>query len=284
MDREAADQGDLAVRELAGRHRGGRRNRAVDLSPLATARTRPASRGRSVRRFSAVAVVAAAIGAPVALNPSTIAGEPVVAVAPEELVEDHAGDGETAGGVPGGAGQVFARYGDVDLVVPDDGVRLVAYHEAAYSDALAVEPVGTKVTNDNPTKFTDPGPMEGPEYAILNARDRPTAATSAIDVAMEPGAEVTSLVTGEVVHVEEYHLYGRHRDHRIELRPDARPDLVVVLIHVEQPLVEVGDLVVAGETVLAPAAVMFPFESQIDRYVGEPRGPHIHVEIKRAED
>lgn len=285
MSRGTSDVGDVAVRGIADRHRGTRRHGRVDAAPAAPRDRRARGRGRAVRRFSAVAVVALALGAPIALDPGAIAeqsgAETALSAPPSEAGADEGAEGGEEVAEPGTRASTFARFEDLDLVLEEGGVRLVAYHEAAFDDALPLDPVGTNVENDNQGKFTDPGPAEGPDYAILNARDRPTAATSAVDIAFEPNTPIVSLVSGVVTEVEEYRLYGRHRDHRIEIAPGGRSDIRVVIIHVEQPEVSIGDEVIAGETVLAPAAVLFPFESQIDRYVGDPRGPHIHVEVKR---
>lgn len=284
MSRRTRDGADAAVRGIVEHQRRASRNGRLRPARAGRRERRLLERGRSVRRFSAVAIVALALAAPLAIDPGTIADHGGAEAASEQVTEaEPETSGQPEDAPPADGPEVFARHGDLELVLPGEEVRLVAYHEAAFPDALPLDPVGNKVANDNRRKFTDPGASDGPDYAILNARDRPTAATSAVDIAVDPGTPVLSLVTGVVTDIEEYWLYGRHRDHRIELQPDGHPDLRVVIIHVEQPEVEIGEEVVAAETVIAPAAVLFPFESQIDRYVGEPRGPHIHVELKHAD-
>lgn len=177
----------------------------------------------------------------------------------------------------------FARFEAVTLVLPSGSTRAVAYHEAAYPDALQLLPVGRMLTNDNPTKFRAPRGAEEPGYHVLSSRGRANPATSAVDLVLDDGDDVRAVVSGRVTLVQPYRLYGRYDDTRIELVPDGRPDLRVVIIHVEGVRVRPGDRVLAGATVLADTANLFPFRSHVDRHVtGEPR-PHVHVEVKAAD-
>lgn len=82
-----------------------------------------------------------------------------------------------------------------------------------------------------------------------------------------------------------YTLYGQHADVRVEIEPAGRPDLRVVMIHVSDVQVEVGDMLTGGESVVAGSATPFPFESQIDRFTEEVGGralPHVHLEVRPA--
>lgn len=176
---------------------------------------------------------------------------------------------------------LVARMDEVELHLVSSSALLVGYHEASRSQALAFDPVGTIVANENPTKFDPPADdADGVEYLVLSSRGRPQPATSAIDVVLPEGEAVRSPVDGEVVDVRPYRLYGSHDDTRIEIVPTARPDLRVVLIHVAGARVGVGDVVWAGETVLADHGNRFPFSSHIDRYLEPERHPHVHIEIK----
>ncbi|MEX2504259.1 MAG: hypothetical protein WD378_05375, partial [Egicoccus sp.] len=93
---------------------------------------------------------------------------------------------------------------------------------------------------------------------------------------------VRAPVDGEVVDVRDYYLYGKHRDQRVEIVPAANPDLRLVMIHVDGVAVETGDVLVAGETVVAAQARRFGFSSHIDRYTEPDRHGHVHLEVKPA--
>lgn len=176
----------------------------------------------------------------------------------------------------------FARVGDLTLALPSTDVILVGYHEASFPEALELVPVGRVDANDNPTKFTAPtSTAPQPRFVVLSSRGRPHPATSAADLVLRDGDPVRAPVTGRVSGVRPYLLYGSHADTRVEIVPRDRPDLRVVLIHVTDVQVEVGDPVVAGRTPLAASANRFPFASHIDRYLDPERWPHVHLEVKR---
>lgn len=181
---------------------------------------------------------------------------------------------------------VFARTERLALRLPADDVVLVGFHEASRKEAVGLTPVGVLMENANTTRIQPPPDTDGPEYVILSSRGRAPAPTSAVDLVMRDDTPVRSPVSGEVVDVREYFLYGKHRDHRVEIAPDGAPHLRVVLIHVRDVAVGAGDRVEAGTTILAGSANRFPFGSHIDRYTEPDRWPHVHVEVKstRAPD
>lgn len=213
------------------------------------------------------------------LAPSLVSDGTEVAGGVRERSSDSAigASADDAEREPGTA--AFARHGGLTLFLLSERPVLVGYHEASYPEALALEPVGHLRGNDNPTRFTAPPAEPGPGYRILSSRGRPQPPTSAVDVVLEKGDPVRSPVDGVVTGVRAYRLYGTHPDTRIEIRPADRPDLRVVLIHVEDPRVAAGDTVHAGHSVLAASATRFPFSSHIDRYLDHPH-PHVHLEVK----
>lgn len=175
----------------------------------------------------------------------------------------------------------FASYQDLELFLPSTRAMLSGFHEASYRHAVRMRPWGSPLANDNPRKDARPPSDPGPNYVIMSTRGRPTHATSAADIAVPSDAVITSPVDGTVVEAEPYSLYGTYPDNRIRIRPTARPDLVVTVLHVTGPRVAVGDTVTAGETPIAASATDFPFPSHVDAYSGG-HPPHVHIEVKRG--
>lgn len=246
----------------------------------------PAVPRTAVLRLLLVAALGLGLAVPVLLRPSEVGGVEVDALADAVAPLRDSVALRSAGAAVADAAELpppVASVSGLVLVAPSDRVGIVGFHEASYPDALALQPQGSNQANDNTTKFTDPGATDGHPYVVLSSRGRRTAATSALDIAVEPGTPIRSMVEGTVVAVDAYHLYGRYQDTRIEIAPAARPDLRVVIIHVTDPQVAPGAHVVAGETVIAGAANHFPFRSHIDRYVEGTPGPHVHIEVKSAE-
>lgn len=183
----------------------------------------------------------------------------------------------------------MAEVDGVPLVVPAaaEETAVVGFHEA---NGGGTQPLVPSVPLDAvhnggvETSEGDPHP-EQPTTLVLPSRARGSHAASAVDVAVPEGIEVTAPVTGEVVAVSPYSLYGKYADTRIEIVPDGRPDLRIIILHVTGPLVSVGDAVIAGETPIAGSSTAFPFASQIDRFTAEAFGeptPHVHIEVKRT--
>jgi hypothetical protein len=175
---------------------------------------------------------------------------------------------------------VFATFGPLELYLPAVKPVVVGFHEASSGEALALAPVGTAKSNDNTTKFDPPAEVEGADYRVMASRGRVHSATSAVDVVMRDDEPVLAPVSGTVTDVEEYVLYGNHRDVRLEIAPDDAPEMRIVMIHIDDIQVEAGDEVVAGNTPVAGTARVFPFGSQVDRFTEPDRWPHVHLEVK----
>lgn len=223
-----------------------------------------------------VAATLAASGPVAAVGGGTPASDLAVAAAPSAVSPGGHGDG-----APAGAPVRFASYQDLELFLPSTRALISGFHEASYPHALRLRPWGTPLANDNPRKDAAAPTDDGPNYAIMSTRDRPTQATSAVDVAVPHHAPIASPVSGRVVEVTPYALYGRYADTRIRIRPADRPDLLVTVLHLSAPAVRVGDDVVAGRTRIAGRSTAFPFRSHVDAYAGG-RPPHVHIELRRA--
>lgn len=113
----------------------------------------------------------------------------------------------------------------------------------------------------------------------LPSRGRGTAGTSAVDVAMDRGDAVRAPVSGRVVEVRRYSLYGKTPDYKIRIVPDQNPGMLATVLHVVNPRVRVGQHVTGGESILADEARLLPFWSQIDATTGGGRG-HVHIELR----
>lgn len=179
---------------------------------------------------------------------------------------------------------LMARHaGGLELLTPSAAPILVGFHEASTPHAEVLEPVGRPVELRGRSA---PGPSGGPagaavgaSYVVMESRGRPFAPTSSIDVAVPEGIEVLAPVSGTVLVVESYRLYGRHDDVRIEIVPDDAPELRVVLIHLVDAAVAPGERIIAGESVIAASGRRLPFASQIDDEVGATVA-HVHLEVQ----
>lgn len=203
------------------------------------------------------------------------ADEPSQAATEEAPADEATPVGELA--------RTFAVVEGVELGLPSPNVLLIGFHEASSRWSLALAPQGRLFQNENTNKVTAPRDVaDGPGYLVLSSRGRRAAGTSAVDIVLRDGEPVLAPVSGTVVEVGPYSLYGRYPDHRIVIQPDANPNLRVTLIHIVGVGVTAGQRIEAGVTQLATGPNRFNFTSHIDRYFPTDRWPHVHIEAKRA--
>lgn len=182
----------------------------------------------------------------------------------------------------------IARVAAVDLVAPSVDTVVVGFHEAAGGGTETMESLAPLAVELN-AKETAVAPDASNEQVAavmeLPTRERGTAASSAVDVAVPAWQDIVAPVTGRVVTASPYTLYGEFADNRVEIEPDGQPGVRVVMLHIGEVEVRPGDRVVAGETVVAGTAKQFPITSQIDRFAEEISGrahPHVHMEVIRT--
>lgn len=212
------------------------------------------------------------LAGPTTASPTAASPSPVGTTSPD--AEDHR------------TGPVATR-GGVELVVPSRYALLVGFHEGG-SSALELEVVGAVAADHAAagvrTIAPDDRDPDDPTVIVLPGRRRGTAPTTAMDVVVPPDRPILSPLDGTVTAVEDYLLYGRHRDVRLSVGPRGDDTVTAVLLHLEDVVVAVGDELRAGETVVARRARTLPEPSQIDRYtrrsVHDDAPPHVHVELR----
>ncbi|GAB4289026.1 MAG: hypothetical protein Kow0067_14820 [Coriobacteriia bacterium] len=106
---------------------------------------------------------------------------------------------------------------------------------------------------------------------------------TAADIGAAPGSIVYSPVSGTVVLVRPYQLYGQHDDFEIHIQPDGHEELDLVIIHIDEVTVAEGDRVNAGAT---PVAVVRKMSDKIDLQLGgyvPDGGDHVHFQLNSLE-
>jgi hypothetical protein len=175
---------------------------------------------------------------------------------------------------------VLATVDGIELMVPVAEPILIGFHEASTVEAFELVPGGWLSVDRNHDRARPDDDRDGWPYVVLATRGRPFVSTSSVDIVVPEDAPIVAPVSGTVTDVRTYYLYGRHEDVRIEIVPTDAPHLRVVLIHVGDVRVAMGDQVEAGTTVLAGWGRRFPFRSQIDDDVSPGRYAHVHLEVQ----
>ena len=140
---------------------------------------------------------------------------------------------------------IFASYKKLKLHLPVRVKSLteVGFHQASYAYALPMKTTLpdaklSQASNHRGTRRKVATQTTGPDAVLVGKvlrmwRPRPGKPDTAVDVGAKPGTAVFAPVTGTVVKVKKYKLYGKWDDYEIHIQPDGYPDLDVVMIHVD---------------------------------------------------
>lgn len=198
----------------------------------------------------------------------------------------------------GPATPLFATYRSLQLhlVVAEQDLTELAFHQAARPNALPMESLlpdadpaladhkrgtGRVVPNRDPDA-AEPAILGGEVIRMWRA-SRSGPPNTAVDVGALAGAPVFAPVTGTVIEVKLYQLYGAHEDLEIHIQPTGWPEIDLVIIHVTDSTVHAGDLVVGGITRIASVRLLSDrVNHQLADYTPD-SGDHIHMQLNRVE-
>lgn len=192
---------------------------------------------------------------------------------------------------------VFASWKNVELRLPVPPAELteIGFHQAARTYALHMK---TKLPTADLSEAKHKGTGRAPGKALntdgtLNVsvlrmwRSRPGKPDSAVDVGAVAGTVVYAPVSGKVIKVKKYKLYGRIDDYEIHIRPDGRSDVDVVLIHIDGVTIKPGDTVQAGLTQIGAVRKLHDkTHHQLADYMNpkQGKGDHVHIQLNNTKD
>jgi murein DD-endopeptidase MepM/ murein hydrolase activator NlpD len=190
---------------------------------------------------------------------------------------------------------IFASYGRLKLHLPVPVSKLteIGFHQASYAWALRMKtPLkDAKASESNAHRGTSRDTSRQPTGAdavlvgkVLRMwRARPGRPDTAADVGAKPGTTVISPVTGTVVKIKSYKLYGKWPDYEMHIVPDGYDNLDIVMIHLADLEVKPGQRVIAGVTPVAHVRKLSDkFTDQLAQYVKD-GGDHVHLQVNNSE-
>lgn len=189
-----------------------------------------------------------------------------------------------------------AAYDGVKIYSPiaQSDLTGVLFHQASYNTAVVMttklpDADLEKVSQEHPVrvnhKQTDGDWVDADALHLYRVQDATLMDTS-IDMGAKAGTMVYAPVTGTVVLVEKYDLYGYVPDVKIHIQPEGRPDLDVVLLHQYDPEVKAGDWVEGGVSPLSHVRDIAKdlTDVQLGFYTApEDPGNHSHVQVNNAD-
>lgn len=254
-------------------------------------RSAKAARRRAITLFTAALAAVALVLAATGWYRSSAERTPTTPLAaPPEIVGVERAVPASAAPTP-----FFARYRDLHLYLPIDPQSLtaIAFHQASGETALSLDSLlpdanMNLAAENRSSERVKPGVSKAGQ-AVLEGEvlrmwrtNRSGPPDTAVDVGAAPGTIVLAPVTGKVTDVILYQLYGADEDHEIHIQPFGRPDLCVVLIHIDEPSVAPGDMVTGGITPIARVRLL---SDKIDHQLGGYTtcgGDHVHIQINSA--
>jgi murein DD-endopeptidase MepM/ murein hydrolase activator NlpD len=189
----------------------------------------------------------------------------------------------------------FASYGRLKLRLPVETKRLteIGFHQASYAWALRMksplkDAVVSAVNAKRGTGRDISSQPTGPDTTLVGQvirmwRSRPGKPDTAADVGAKAGSTIISPVTGTVVKIKSYKLYGKWPDWEMHIIPDGYSNLDIVMIHITDPTVKAGERVIAGVTPVGHIRKLSDkVTDQLAQYVKD-GGDHVHLQVNNAD-
>ncbi|MGV8083478.1 MAG: M23 family metallopeptidase [Coriobacteriia bacterium] len=262
-------------------------------------RQRDAQRKRTLRTgaFVVILVVVVLGGFTLwrAMSDRAVEGEKVVSLASLQTANSAAASTKAAAAPVQDPTPIFATYGDLSFRLPVAVSTLteVLFHQASYSYALHLAtpmPIAdlASAANKAGTHRDISAQPKGDDAVLVGSvlqvwrSGRSGKPDTAVDVGAEAGSDVYAPLSGTVVKVKPYLLYGKYDDIEVHIQPTGHPELDLVLIHVDGITVTPGTQVTAGVTKIGTIRLLSNrLKDQLADY-SPGSGDHVHVQLNDA--
>jgi murein DD-endopeptidase MepM/ murein hydrolase activator NlpD len=192
---------------------------------------------------------------------------------------------------------LIAEYQGFEIHSPISANHIteIEFHQASYDTALRLTPLVTivdaeEVAEKHGTKHvpidqqpTGDNPLIAEAVSTWRLDSVGDEMTS-VDVGALAGTDVYAPVTGTVVKIRTYSLFGVIDDFEVHIQAPGHPELDIVLLHVENLSIKVGDKVQGGCTPIAKVRnIGDVIDNNLSNFTapGDP-GNHCHVQINDA--
>lgn len=182
----------------------------------------------------------------------------------------------------------FAEGLILSLPYPKSKVTAIAYHQVYAPGSLRLVPApqvkSLRITGDAPITPEHVRELKIATKTLRQRRmfrsDRSGPPDRAVDVGSKRGTPVRAPVSGRVLQVRPYMLYGQYRDVEIDILPDANPRVRILMFHMDRVVARRGQHVISGVTPIGRVRdIATYFEPQLAEFTHE-RGNHVHIQIK----
>jgi hypothetical protein len=204
-------------------------------------------------------------------------------IAPEQLLSGGTKSPTAPVSVSSEQRPAFARFGDRNLLLPVSAAEatIIAYQPVSDTRAVALTPVGQRANVNAIVRFFRglfSGTASMRYYQVPGADNAPT---TSVLIGAQPDTPVTSPVSGVVVRVREYLLFGKYDDVQIDIRPEELGGTTVTLLFISDPAVTIGARVEAGKTLLGKVRRCPEEIGKILAEFTHDSGSHVHLQVSQ---
>jgi biotin carboxyl carrier protein len=192
---------------------------------------------------------------------------------------------------------LVATYGDLKIHTPISANHIteIEFHQASYDTALRLTPLvsivdAQEVAQRHGTNRPPPDEQPTGEQALVAEAvstwrlDSSGDEMTAVDVGAATGTDVYAPISGTVVKIKSYSLFGQIDDYEIHIQSPDHPELDIVMLHIDDLAVRVGDTVKGGCTRMAKIRdIAVAIDNNLANFTApdEP-GNHCHVQVNDA--
>jgi hypothetical protein len=146
----------------------------------------------------------------------------------------------------------FARLGDRNMLLPVAArdATIIAYQAVSDERAVVLTPIGEQANANALVRFFRSIFSSPPAVRYYYLEGGAGPVTTSVLVGAAAGSPVTAPISGLVIAVKDYMLFGRYPDVQIDIQPEKTSGVTVSLLFIQDPSVSIGDLVTAGKTKL----------------------------------
>lgn len=183
-------------------------------------------------------------------------------------------------------GTIVAGLPDFFLYLPiaHENISAIGFHALESRDLVSLNPNGEQINGDFITaafkRFRSENKTQI-QYYLFGGETRRSTPRGGLDIGARPGTAVYSPVNGEVIAVRHYKIAGRYDDVQVEISPTNAPNYVVVINHIQNVNLALGNTVGAGETPIGNVRGLSHFYPQELSEVTSDPGDHVHIEVRR---
>ncbi len=177
----------------------------------------------------------------------------------------------------------LAQAGNLQLMLPiyEKTVTVIGFQPVNDANVVSLTPLGRQVDGSAGLHaLSEISPQGGPQYVVLDGGDESGSQIGEMDVGAPAGSSVFAPVDGVVVGISDYSIDGQCPDTMVKIQPQAQMQVLVVLSHVDQPAISLGQPVRSGVTRIGTVRGLAGCLDQPLKQYTSDNGNHLQLQVE----